>query len=112
MTPIQAILKGRAPYKTAQGRRIRTLFYAFMDKLNPEDPRHVALALRAAELATAAETARAKLLKADDFTKELEESVTRLDNNARRAVDDLSSLHGGAEAKPKVPWTTGWDVEP
>ena len=64
MTPVQAILKRRAPYRTSQGRRIRTLFHAFMAKLNPDDPLHVAQALRAAELATAAEEARGKLLQA------------------------------------------------
>jgi hypothetical protein len=108
MNPVQAILKRRAPYKSPQGRRIRTLFHAFMRKLNPDDHLHVATALRAAELSTAAEEARGKLLQAG--TKELEESVTRLDNNARRAVDDLASLQN-ITAAPKAPWRTGYDVE-
>jgi hypothetical protein len=108
MTPVQAILKRRAPYKSPQGRRIRTLFHAFAAKLDLGNPLHVAQALRAAELATAAEEARGKLLQAG--TKELEESVTRLDNNARRAIDDLTSLQN-ITAAPKAPWRTGWDIE-
>jgi hypothetical protein len=39
-TPIRSILARRAPYKTAQGRRIRTLFDAFLAKLNGGDPLH------------------------------------------------------------------------
>jgi hypothetical protein len=93
------LLAERAPYRTASGRRIRTLYRCFVAKLDADDPIHVALALRAAETLVAAEQARTKLLQAPDFTKELEESVTRLDNVSRRAAEELAPLQ---VSKPKT----------
>jgi hypothetical protein len=81
------LLAVRAPRKTPQGRRIRSLFRSFIAKLDPDDPLHQARALRAAELAVAAEDARAKLLAGD---ASIEEAVTRLENAARRAEHDLT----------------------
>ncbi len=80
------LLADRAPRRTPQGRRIRTLFQGFIAKLDPDNPLHQAGALRAAELAVAAEDARAKLLAGDTS---IEEAVTRLENAARRAEHDL-----------------------
>lgn len=81
------LLAARAPWKSAQGRRIRTLFRCFIAKLGSDDPLHQAAALRAAELVVAAEVARAKLLAGDVSA---EEAVTRLENAARRAEQDLT----------------------
>jgi hypothetical protein len=41
-TSIRSLMEQRAPYGTSQGRRIRALFYAFLAKLNPDDPLQVA----------------------------------------------------------------------
>lgn len=81
-------LTARAPRKTLQGRRIRALFRAYMAKLTPGDALHQAAAMRAAELAVAAEDTRAKLLAGDTS---IEEAVTRLENAAGRAARDLTS---------------------
>jgi hypothetical protein len=80
-------LTARAPRKTLQGRRIRSLFRAHMAKLTPGDALHQAAAMRAAELAVAAEDMRAKLLAGDSS---VEESLTRVENAARRAANDLT----------------------
>lgn len=81
------LLAVRAPRRTPQGRRIRCLFRGFIAKLDPDNELHQARALRAAELAVAAEDARAKLLAGDTS---IEEAVTRLENAARRAEHDLT----------------------
>jgi hypothetical protein len=83
------LLADRAPRTTAQGRRIRRLFWSFVAKLNADDPLHQAAALRAAELVYAAEAMRARLLAGDTTA---EEAVTRLENAARRAERDLEPL--------------------
>jgi hypothetical protein len=82
-------LTARAPRKTTQGRRIRSLFRAHMAKLTVGDPLHQAAAMRAAELIVASEDMRAKLLAGDTTA---EEAVTRLENAARRAERDLIPL--------------------
>jgi hypothetical protein len=83
------LLAIRAPRTTPQGRRIRRLFWRFVDKLNADDSLHQAAALRAAELVIAAEDMRARLLAGDTTA---EEAVTRLENAARRAERDLAPL--------------------
>jgi hypothetical protein len=80
-------LAARAPRSTIRGRRIRSLFRAYMAKLVAGDPLHQARAMRAAELATAAEDMRAQLLAGDTS---IEESLTRIENAARRAEQDLT----------------------
>jgi hypothetical protein len=82
-------LTARAPRKTTQGRRIRSLFRAYMARLKPGDPLHQAAAMRAAELVVSAEEMRARLLAGDTSA---EEAVTRLENAARRAERDLAPL--------------------
>lgn len=82
-------LSARAPRRTPQGRRIRSLFRAFMAKLTPGDPVHQAAAMRAAELVVASEDMRARLLAGDTTA---EEAVTRLENAARRAERELVPL--------------------
>jgi hypothetical protein len=82
-------LTARAPRRTAQGRRVRSLFRAFMTKLTPGDPLHQAAAMRAAELIVASEDMRARLLAGDIAA---EEAVTRLENAARRAQQELDPL--------------------
>ena len=84
----RAWLKSRAPRATARGRRIRNLFRAYMAKLTPGDPLHQAAAMRAAELSVAAEDARARLL----IDPSAEEAAVRLDNTARRAVEELTAI--------------------
>jgi hypothetical protein len=100
-TPIESILARRAPYKTPQGRRIRSLFYAFMARLDRQDPLHVAMALRASELQVIAEETRARVLSGDH---DAADDLVRLDNTARRAADDLVPLQIG-DGQPNVPWT-------
>ena len=90
-TATRRLIADRAPYKSAQGRRIRTLFRGFVAKVNADDPLHVAMALRAAELATCAEEARARLLSGD---RDAGDDVVRLDNAARRAAKELGSFAG------------------
>lgn len=82
-------LTARAPRRTPQGRRTRCLFNAFMAKLTPGDPLHQAAAMRAAELVVASEQMRSRLLSGDVTT---EEAVTRLENAARRAQQELEPL--------------------
>ena len=81
------LLAARAPRKTPQGRRIRCLFWGFIAKLDDDDPLNQARALRAAELVVAAEDLRTRLLAGDTL---IEEAVTRVENAARRAEQDLS----------------------
>jgi hypothetical protein len=80
-------LAARAPRKTPQGRRIRTLFRGFIAKFDVNDPLHQARALRAAELLVASEEMTGRLLAGD---VSVEESATRLANAARRAEQDLT----------------------
>jgi hypothetical protein len=82
-------LTARAPRRTTQGRRVRSLFNAFMAKLTAGDPLHQAAAMRAAELVVASEEMRARLL-AGDVTAE--ERAVRLENAARRAQQELIPL--------------------
>jgi hypothetical protein len=81
-------VRERAP-STAQGRRVRLLYRAFIAPLKADDPVHQAAAMSAAELTVAAEDARARLLAGDPSA---EQQVVRLENTARRAKFDLAEL--------------------
>jgi hypothetical protein len=83
------LLAERAPWRTKRGRRIRDLWAGYMAALQPGNVVHEAAALEAAELKVACEDARARLLAGD---AEAEEGLTRLQNAARRAVEDISSM--------------------
>jgi hypothetical protein len=100
-TATRKLIADRAPYATPQGRRIRVLFQGFLAKVRADDPLHVAMALRAAELAVAAEEARARLLGGDN---DASDDVVRLDNASRRAAEDLAPFRI-ADDQPNVPWT-------
>jgi hypothetical protein len=100
-------LAERASRKTDRGRRIRTLFRGFMTKLTPGDPIHHAAAMTAAELTYAAETARLKLLDGDASA---EEAMTRIENAARRAREDVIELLTVGIRKPKQ--ATRFGVKP
>jgi len=91
MRPARQLLADRAPWKAAQGRRIRKLYHGFIANLTADDPLHQAAALRAAELAVATEDARARLL-ALPGDQPAEEAVVRLEKTARRAAADLVPL--------------------
>lgn len=76
----------RAPGNTATGKRIRDLYRAFMAAMGePVDAVSQAAVLRACELMTAAETARAALLAGQGDI----DQVVKLEGSARRAVADL-----------------------
>ena len=92
-------LAARAPRSTIRGRRIRSLFRAYMAKLVAGDPLHQARAMRAAELATAAEDMRAQLLAGDTS---IEESLTRIENAARRAEQDLTRKPKRGSPRPSA----------
>jgi hypothetical protein len=66
-----------------------------MIRLEPGNVIHEACALEAAELKVACEDARARLLGGDPSA---EEGLTRLQNAARRAVEDIEAIR---PEKPK-----------
>jgi hypothetical protein len=101
-TATRKLIADRAPYATAQGRRIRTLFWSFLAKANGDDPLHVAMALRAAELAVSAEAARSRLLGGDN---DAGDDVVRLDNAARRAAQEMGAISSISDDQASVPWT-------
>jgi hypothetical protein len=104
----RTLLQQRAPYKTAQGRRVRSLFRAFLASAKDDDPLQVALAITAAELTVAAEDARALLLAGDLAA---EQPTVRLENAARRAREDLKAIRTAEEASkpwdPRSLWSMG-----
>jgi len=79
----------RANGRTAQGRRIRDLFRAFIARIDPGDVPGCAAALSAAELRVAAEVCRAALLaKAVDAA--MIDACVRIEGAADRAERKLS----------------------
>jgi hypothetical protein len=106
-TQTRALLQQRAPYRTAQGRRIRTLFRSLLANHKAADPLRVALAITAAELTVAAEQAR-DLLLAGDLSAE--QPTVRLENAARRAREDLKAILIAEETNkpwdPRSLWAT------
>jgi hypothetical protein len=83
-------LVARTDGHTKQGKRIRDLYRAFMNRIgDPTDPIAQSAALTAAELTFAAEACRAKVL-ADAGDAALADSLVRLTNLADRAERRLS----------------------
>jgi hypothetical protein len=83
-------LVARTDGHTKQGKRIRDLYQAFMNRIgDPTDPIAQSAALTAAELTFAAEACRASVL-ADAGDAALADSLVRLTNLADRAERRLS----------------------
>jgi hypothetical protein len=89
-------LRKRADGRTPQGRRIRDLFRAYSNAMGtPSDPGTQAAILAAAELAVAAECARAKVLTDGGDVEQL----IRLENLAARATRRLG-LKPESQSRP------------
>ena len=88
-------IRARHKATTSRGLRVRDLYRGYMATLQPGNTLHEAAALEAAELKVACEDARARLLAGD---AEAEEGLTRLQNAARRAVEDIEAIR---PEKPK-----------
>jgi hypothetical protein len=78
----------RAKGKAKRLRRLRDWYHAYASRLDPNDVVGQGMALAVAELRTAAEDARKRLLDGDN---DAEASVTRLENAARRAALDAEA---------------------
>jgi len=78
----------RAKGKAKRQRRLRDWYHAYASRLDPNDVVGQGMALAVAELRTAAEDARQRLLDGDN---DAEASVTRLENAARRAALDVEA---------------------
>lgn len=85
-------MRARTNGRTSAGRRVRDLFKAYLAAMGRTDDIAAAQALAAAELVTAAENARTKLLAGQGDV----EQIVRLENLANRAVRRLGIKPGAA----------------